>query len=110
MNVRINPKKKDKNAYPTETKLAHYAPSTARLCTPVLDGCGAGIPSEGVELELSLVPDLWGEGLVTSYVEVGTAGDLIREDTSAGFHITNNTDFCHCEESEVCGGVCGIEE
>ena len=83
------------SAYPTETKLAHDTSTTARLRTSVFNGSGAGIPSEGVELELGLVADLGREGLVASHVEVGSTGDFVGRDAFAGFDIAKNSDFCH---------------
>jgi hypothetical protein len=71
------------DAYPAESKLAHDTPSTTRLRTSVFDRSGAGVPPEGVELELGLVADLGREGLVASYVEVGSASDFVGGDAFA---------------------------
>jgi len=83
------------NAYPTETKLAHDAPSTTRLRTPVFYGGGAGVPPESVELELGLIADLGGEGLVSSYVEVSSASDFVGCHAFAGFDVAKDPDFRH---------------
>ena len=82
-------------AYPTETKLAHDAPSTARLRTPVFNSSGASVLPESVELELGLVADLRREGLVASYVEVGSASDLVGGHTLAGLDVAKNSNLCH---------------
>jgi len=80
---------------PTETKLAHDTPSTARLRTPVFNGSGAGVLPESVELELGLVADLGREGLVASDVEVGSASDLVGSHTLAGLDVAKNSNLCH---------------
>lgn len=81
---------------PTETKLAHDSPPTTRLRTPVFDGSRAGVPSEGVELELGLVAHLSREGLVASYVEVRPSGDFVGCDAFAGLDVAEDSDFRHC--------------
>jgi len=73
---------------PTKAKLAHDAPSTTRLRTPVFDSSRSGVPPEGVELKLGLVADLGREGLVASYVEVGSAGDFVGGYAFAGSDVT----------------------
>jgi len=80
---------------PTETKLAHDASATARLRTPVFNSSGAGVLSESVELELGLVADLRREGLVASYVEVGSAGNLVGGYTLASLDVAKNSNLCH---------------
>ena len=96
-------------AYPTETELAHDTPPTTGLGTPVFDGGGAGVLSESVELELGLVTDLGREGLVASYVEVGSSDDFVGCDAFAGFDVTENSNFCHALSPFVREGVC-VEE
>ena len=86
---------KQRKRYPAETKLAHDPPSTTRLRTPVFDGSGASVPSEGIELELGLIANLGREGLVASYVEVGSPGYFVSGDTFTGFDIAEDSDFCH---------------
>lgn len=83
------------NTYPTEAKLAHDTSATAGLRTSVLNGSGAGIPPKSVELELGLIADLRREGLVASYVEVGSAGDFVGGYAFAGFDIAKNSYFWH---------------
>jgi len=80
---------------PTETKLAHDTPTATRLRTPVFNGGGASVSPEGVELKLGLVADLGREGLVASYVEVGSAGNFVCSYALAGFDIAKDPDFCH---------------
>ena len=82
-------------AYPTETKLAHDSPTATGFGASVFDGGGPGVPPERVELELSLVPDLSGERLVSSYVEVRSASDFVRGYAFAGFDVAEDSDFCH---------------
>lgn len=98
-----------KQTYSTETKLAHDSPSTTRLRTPVFDGSGAGVPAEGVELELSLVADLRREGLVTSYVEVCSTGNFVGSDAFASFYVAENPNFCHRLLSLAGEDVCIVE-
>lgn len=83
------------NAYPTETKFTHDAPSTTRLRASVFDRGRTGVPPEGVELELGLVADLRREGLVAGYIEVGSTGELVGGYTFAGFDVAKNSDFRH---------------
>jgi len=80
---------------PAETELAHDTPSTTRLGTPVFNGRGTGVPSEGVELELGLVADLGRESLVAGHEKVGSAGDFVGGDAFASFDVAEDPDFCH---------------
>ena len=93
------------SAYPTETKLAHDTSTTTRLRTPVFNGSGASVSPKSVELKLGLVADLGREGLVASYVEVGSASDFVCSYALAGFDIAKNSDFCHSSLRSV--WVCG---
>jgi len=83
------------DAYPTEAEFTHDTPTTTRLRTPVFNSSGAGVPPEGVELELGLIADLGREGLVASYVEVGSAGDFVGGYALAGFDIAKNSGIWH---------------
>jgi len=68
---------------PTEAKFANDAAPTPGLRAAVLDGRWACIAAKGVQLELSLVPDLSGKRLVACNVEVRAASDLVRGDPAA---------------------------
>jgi len=53
---------------PTKPKLAHDTPTSSSLRASVLDRCWTCITSKRVELQLSLVPDLWGQVLISGNV------------------------------------------
>ena len=91
------------SAYPTETKFAHDTSPATRFRTSVFDGGWTGVPSERVQLELGLVADLGGEGLVASYVEVSSASDFIGGYAFAGFDVAKNSNLCHGALFGMCG-------
>ena len=55
-----------------------------------------------------MVADLGGEGLVASYVEVGSASDFVGGYAFASFDVTKNSNFCHGSLSSVGKGK-GLE-
>lgn len=95
MMVKHHRRKTSKTAYTTETKLADDAPASSCCGTAVFYCCWSGVTAESIELELGLIADLGGKGLIAGNIEIGPAKNFVRSHPLARCNIAQDLYFRH---------------
>jgi len=90
---KLGKNEEEEKTYTTQAKLGHDTTTATRQSTPVLDGPRTGVFSESIQLELSLIANLGGEGLIAGHRQICTTSDFVLEHALPRLHVAQDACF-----------------